>query len=119
MPEESVMKGGRLITDEINRVKGFENVFAIGDVSAVVTEVNPMGFPGVAQVALQQGKHLAKNINSLLKGKATTPFKYNDLGTMATIGRNKAVADIKKLRFPGFLRMVVVDVCPPAIISRL
>jgi NADH dehydrogenase len=102
MPEGSVMKGGRLITDDINRVKGFTNIFAIGDVSAVVSELNPLGFPGVAQVALQQGKHLAKNINLLVKGQATTPFKYNDLGTMATIGRNKAVADLHKLRFQGF-----------------
>ncbi|MCQ6956946.1 NAD(P)/FAD-dependent oxidoreductase [Mucilaginibacter aquariorum] len=102
MPEETVMKGGRLQTDEINRVKGFQNVFAIGDVSAVITEANPLGFPGVAQVALQQGKCLAKNITNIIKGKPTTPFKYTDLGTMATIGRNKAVADLHKLRFQGF-----------------
>ena len=102
MPEEAVMKGGRLQTDEINRVKGFQNVFAIGDVSAVITEANPLGFPGVAQVALQQGKCLAKNITNIIKGKPTTPFKYTDLGTMATIGRNKAVADLHKLRFQGF-----------------
>jgi NADH dehydrogenase len=102
MPEEAVMKGGRLQTDEINRVNGFQNVFAIGDVSAVVTDANPIGFPGVAQVALQQGKHLAKNITNIINGKPTTPFKYTDLGTMATIGRNKAVADLHKLRFQGF-----------------
>jgi NADH dehydrogenase len=101
MPEESVMKGGRLITDEINRVKGFQNVFAIGDVAAVVTEATPLGFPGVAQVALQQGKQLAKNLNCLIKGQPTKPFHYTDLGTMATIGRNKAVADLHKLRFQG------------------
>ena len=102
MPEEAVMKGGRLQTDEINRVKGFQNVFAIGDVSAVITEANPLGFPGVAQVALQQGKCLAKNIINIINGKPTIPFKYTDLGTMATIGRNKAVADLHKLRFQGF-----------------
>jgi NADH dehydrogenase len=102
MPEEAVMKGGRLQTDEINRVNGFQNVFAIGDVSAVVTEANPLGFPGVAQVALQQGKCLAKNIVNIINNKPTTPFKYTDLGTMATIGRNKAVADLHKLRFQGF-----------------
>ncbi|MBL4677614.1 MAG: NAD(P)/FAD-dependent oxidoreductase [Mucilaginibacter sp.] len=102
MPEETVAKGGRLITDEINRVKGYNNVFAIGDVSAVQTEANPAGFPGVAQVALQQGKQLAKNIQNIISGKPTAPFVYHDLGTMATIGRNKAVADIKKLKFQGF-----------------
>lgn len=101
MPEETVMKGGRLITDGINRVKGFENIFAIGDVSAVVTDDNPLGFPGVAQVALQQGKQLAKNLTNIVTGKPTISFKYVDLGTMATIGRNKAVADLHKLRFQG------------------
>ncbi|RYU92389.1 NAD(P)/FAD-dependent oxidoreductase [Mucilaginibacter terrigena] len=107
MPEEAVMKGGRLQTDGINCVKGFTNVFAIGDVSAVITEANPLGFPGVAQVALQQGKHLAKNIVNIINGKPTTPFTYNDLGTMATIGRNKAVADLHKLRFQGFFAWVL------------
>ncbi|WP_377114662.1 NAD(P)/FAD-dependent oxidoreductase [Mucilaginibacter litoreus] len=102
MPEQTVAKGGRLVTDEINRVKGYKNVFAIGDVSAVTTEQTPLGFPGVAQVALQQGKHLAKNLINIIEGKPTTAFIYHDLGTMATIGRNKAVADIKKLRFQGF-----------------
>ncbi|MEB0260808.1 MULTISPECIES: NAD(P)/FAD-dependent oxidoreductase [unclassified Mucilaginibacter] len=102
MPEESVMKGGRLITNGINRVKGFTNVFAIGDVSAVITEKNPVGFPGVAQVALQQGKQLAKNIINLVNDKPTIAFTYADLGTMATIGRNKAVVDLHKLRFHGF-----------------
>ncbi|MBB5394341.1 NAD(P)/FAD-dependent oxidoreductase [Mucilaginibacter sp. AK015] len=102
MPDAAVMKGRRILTDEINRVKGFTNVFAIGDVSAVVTEANPLGFPGVAQVALQQGRHLAKNLTSLIQGKPTKPFVYKDLGTMATLGRNMAVADLHKLRFQGF-----------------
>lgn len=97
-----VVRGKRLQTDEINKVKGYDNIFAIGDVAAVITEENPNGYPGVAQVALQQGKHLAKNLVAIAEGKETTPFKYNDLGSMATIGRNKAVADIGKLRFTGF-----------------
>lgn len=102
MPEDIVAKGGRLITDDVNRVKGYSNVFAIGDVAAVISEANPAGYPGVAQVALQQGKHLAKNLQNIIQGKATIPFVYNDLGTMATIGRNKAVADIKGFKFQGF-----------------
>ncbi|WP_374950468.1 NAD(P)/FAD-dependent oxidoreductase [Mucilaginibacter sp.] len=102
IPPEVVAKGARIITDDINRVKGYQNVFAIGDVSAVTTEANPKGYPGVAQVALQQGKQLANNLMSIINGKPTMPFKYNDLGTMATIGRNKAVADLGKLRFQGF-----------------
>ncbi|MBK0379510.1 NAD(P)/FAD-dependent oxidoreductase [Mucilaginibacter segetis] len=102
MPKEVIARGGRIQTDEINRVKGYNNIFAIGDVSAVVDSNNPQGYPGVAQVALQQGKHLAKNLMNIIENQPTIPFKYNDLGTMATIGRNKAVADIHKLHFQGF-----------------
>lgn len=102
VPADAIAKGSRIQTDEINRVKGFNNIFAIGDVSAVMTTDTPNGFPGVAQVALQQGKHLAKNLVNIINGKPTTPFTYTDLGTMATIGRNKAVADLHKLRFQGF-----------------
>jgi NADH dehydrogenase len=61
----------------------------------------------VAQVAMQQGKHLAKNLASIIKNRQTTPFVYNDKGSMATIGRNKAVADIGKLRFSGFIAWVL------------
>ncbi|AMR33436.1 NADH dehydrogenase [Mucilaginibacter sp. PAMC 26640] len=107
LPPEAIAKGGRIQTDEINRVKGYQNVFAIGDVSSVTTEANPMGFPGVAQVALQQGKQLAKNLISIIQNKPTEPFKYKDLGTMATIGRNKAVADLMHLRFQGFFAWIL------------
>jgi len=105
--EENVTKGNRIQTDEINRVKGYKNIFAIGDVAAVVTADTPDGYPGVAQVALQQGKHVAKNLLAIISGKATEPFTYNDKGSMATIGRNKAVADIGKLRFSGFIAWVL------------
>jgi NADH dehydrogenase len=111
MPEgllpEAIAKGGRIQADEINRVKGYDNVFAIGDVSSVVSEANPNGFPGVAQVALQQGKRLAKNLVCIINNQPTTPFKYNDLGTMATVGRNKAVADLKHLHFQGFFAWIL------------
>ncbi|OOQ59858.1 NAD(P)/FAD-dependent oxidoreductase [Mucilaginibacter pedocola] len=102
MPAETIAKGNRLQTDDINRVKGYQNVFAIGDVSAVSSEANPNGFPGVAQVALQQGKQLAKNLVAIINNQPTKPFQYNDLGTMATIGRHMAVADLGKLRFQGY-----------------
>lgn len=102
LPAEAVTKGARIMTDGINRVKGYENVFAIGDVSALMSAAHPNGFPGVAQVALQQGMQLAKNLMNIIDGKPTVAFKYRDLGTMATIGRNKAVADLGHLRFQGF-----------------
>ncbi len=104
---DNVVKGRRIQTDEINRVKGSQNIFAIGDVAAVITNDHPNGYPGVAQVALQQGKHLAKNLVALIEGKETKRFKYNDQGSMATIGRNKAVADIGKLKFAGFFAWIL------------
>jgi NADH dehydrogenase len=99
---ETVTKGNRLQTDEINRVKGYTSIFAIGDVSTVVTDQSPNGYPGVAPVAIQQGENLAKNLVHLIRGEQTEPFKYRDKGTLATIGRNKAVADLGKLHFQGF-----------------
>ncbi|RFZ84646.1 NAD(P)/FAD-dependent oxidoreductase [Mucilaginibacter terrenus] len=107
LPAEKIAKGNRVITDEINKVVGYDNVFAIGDVSSVVTEGAPNGYPGVAQVALQQGEQLAKNLVNIVEGRPTKPFRYNDLGTMATIGRNKAVADLKHLQFQGFFAWIL------------
>lgn len=101
IPQEVVLRGGRIQTDEISRVKGFQNVFAIGDVAAMITPESPEGHPGVAPVAIQQGGHLAKNILHLVKGEPTIPFKYHDKGSLATIGRNRAVADLGKIRFQG------------------
>ena len=101
--KEFVVKGNRIQTDDINRVKGYGNIFAIGDVAAVITADTPEGHPGVAQVAIQQGNHLAKNLLALIDGNDTEPFKYHDKGSMATIGRNKAVADIGKTHLSGFV----------------
>ncbi|MFD1255319.1 NAD(P)/FAD-dependent oxidoreductase [Mucilaginibacter terrae] len=101
--EDLLVKGNRIKTDEICRVVGTSNIFAIGDVGASVTEATPNGHPGVAQVAIQQGKKLAENLVHLIKGEPTEAFKYNDLGSMATIGRNKAVADLGKIKLSGFI----------------
>jgi NADH dehydrogenase len=100
--KEKIVKGNRIQTDEFNQVTGYDNVYAIGDVAAVITEQTPKGHPGVAPVAMQQGKHLAKNLLKIIHGEAPEPFKYFDKGSMATIGRNKAVVDIGKIRFQGF-----------------
>jgi NADH dehydrogenase len=97
-----VTKGNRIQTDEISRVKGYENIFAIGDVSSMITAAMPNGYPGVAPVAIQQGKWLAGNLMRLVKGEPTVPFKYHDKGTLATIGRNKAVADLGNVHLQGF-----------------
>jgi NADH dehydrogenase len=102
IPEDTITRGSRILTDEISRVSGYENVFSIGDVAAMITSEMPNGLPGVAPAAMQQGQHLAKNLVHIIKGEPTVPFKYLDKGSLATIGRNKAVADLGKLHFQGF-----------------
>lgn len=95
---ESILRGNRYQVDVYNRIVGYDNVFAIGDIAAMVTEDNPQGHPMVAQPALQQGKLLGKNLLRLEAGEAMQPFVYHDQGAMATIGRNHAVADLKLLK---------------------
>ncbi|OUJ73380.1 NAD(P)/FAD-dependent oxidoreductase [Hymenobacter crusticola] len=105
--KESILKGNRYQVDEHNRITGYNNVFAIGDIAAMVTSEYPEGHPMVAQPAIQQGKLLAKNIGNLLCQRALDTFHYDDKGAMATIGRNHAVADVKlfhkEFRTQGFL----------------
>ncbi|WP_439698080.1 NAD(P)/FAD-dependent oxidoreductase [Mucilaginibacter sp. AW1-7] len=102
LPETNITRGNRIQVDEINKVNGYSNIFAIGDVSAMITPDTPNGHPGVAPAAIQQGEWLAKNLVRILNNQATVPFKYKDKGSLATIGRNKAVADLGKLHFQGF-----------------
>ncbi len=102
LPDGSTEKG-RYLVDEYNQVKGTENVYAIGDVAAMLSDENPKGHPMLAQVAIQQGTNLAQNFINKSRNRKLKPFQYKDLGTMATIGRNKAVADLNKLHFGGFM----------------
>lgn len=102
-PAESLGHAGRFLTDRYCRVKGVEDVYAIGDVSLIQgDEQYPLGHPQLAQVAMQQAKMVAKNLKAVLKGKELKPFKYKNLGVMATIGRNHAVAEIAGRKFGGF-----------------
>jgi NADH:ubiquinone reductase (H+-translocating) len=91
-----IAKGNRIKVDEYNRVKGFENIFAIGDIAMQEDPRYSNGLPGLAPVAIQQGQHAAKNILRLINKQALVPFKYWDKGSLATIGRLKAVGDISK-----------------------
>ncbi|MGH1335546.1 MAG: NAD(P)/FAD-dependent oxidoreductase [Aureispira sp.] len=93
--------GNRIITNDKFQVKGFEEVFALGDVAAVLSEEKPEGYPMLASVAVQQGVRLAKNFNLLTRKKEMKPFVYSDKGSMATVGRNLAVVDTKTLKFGG------------------
>jgi NADH dehydrogenase len=92
--------GNRFIVDEYNRVTGIDNVFAIGDIALHTDERFQRGAPQLAQVAIQQGKTLAENLNA---GMFNKPFSYNDKGSMATIGRNRAVVDMKNIHLKGFV----------------
>ncbi|MEZ7712542.1 NAD(P)/FAD-dependent oxidoreductase [Segatella salivae] len=103
IPTESIGHAGRILVDRFNRVKGLKDVYAIGDQCIVeADEAYPYGHPQLAQVAIQQAKTLAKNLIRQEKGETEQPFSYHNLGTMATIGRKKAVVEIGKLKFGGF-----------------
>jgi|YelNatPaOPRAMG01_1025707.scaffolds.fasta_scaffold01732_4 NADH dehydrogenase len=96
-------KGNRLIVNEFNQVNGFENIFAVGDTALMVTPEWPNGHPQVAQSAIQQSENLVQNLNQLAKTKRSfLPFQYHDKGSLATIGRNTAVAELPMAKFYGF-----------------
>jgi NADH dehydrogenase len=99
--EEAITRGNRLIVNRYHQVAGYDNIFAIGDISLMTTDKYPQGHPQVAQVALQQAVNLARNLVRLRKGREPLPFEYKDKGSMATIGRNKAVVDLPFIHFGG------------------
>lgn len=108
--DESYGRGKRMITDAYNKITTTKNIYAIGDTCIQLTDVNfPEGHPQVAQVAIQQGINLAENFKAMLKNKSLKPFKYNDKGSMAIIGKNKAVVDLPnpKLHFNGFFAWLI------------
>lgn len=103
LPKESIGHAGRILTNRFCRVKGLQDVYAIGDQSLIEGDKEyPLGHPQLAQVALQQAKCVAQNLKNQLKGQEEKPFKYKNLGVMATIGRNHAVAEINGKKFGGF-----------------
>lgn len=103
IPAESIGRGRRIMVDEFNQVSGLHDIFAIGDVCIMSTADYPNGHPQVAQVAIQQGLNLAWNLMLLKNQGKLKPFRYTDRGSMATIGRNRAVADLSFLKFSGFI----------------
>ncbi|MUV05011.1 NAD(P)/FAD-dependent oxidoreductase [Flavobacterium rakeshii] len=107
LPQECYGRGRRMLVDGHNKVQGTENVYALGDTCIMlnVDKAFPDGHPQLAQTAIQQGVHLAENLKKELKGETLKPFKYNDKGSMAIIGKNKAVVDLPKpvMHFKGFI----------------
>ncbi len=92
---EALLKSNRYQVNEFNQVAGYDHIFALGDIAQMTAPAYPEGHPQVAQPAIQQGKLLGQNIERLLQKQPLRPFKYDDKGTMATIGRHRAVGDIQ------------------------
>lgn len=107
---ESYGRGKRMATDAYNKVNATQNIYAIGDTCIQLSDKNfPEGHPQVAQVAIQQGINLADNFKLMNQNKPLKPFEYNDKGSMAIIGKNKAVVDLpkSKMHFKGFFAWMI------------
>lgn len=97
-----IMVRNRYKTDRFNRVQGYKNIFAIGDIAYMETPLYPQGHPQVANVAINQGKNLGKNILKKSENE-WLEYEYKDQGSMATIGKHRAVVDLPNFKFQGFL----------------
>lgn len=102
IPEGSVARGNRIKVNRYSQVESLKDVYAIGDISYMETPKYPNGHPQVANVATNQGKNLSNNLMALKNGSQLSKYEYKDLGSLATIGRNKAVVDLPGIRFRGY-----------------
>ena len=107
LPEKAICRGNRLLVDRFHQVEGTDSVYAIGDLAQMVEGAYEHGHPQVAQVAIQHAKNLAKNFKRKLKQKEALEFSYSNKGSMATIGRNRAVVDLPRFKFQGFFAWLV------------
>jgi NADH dehydrogenase len=103
-------KANRLIVNSFNQVNGYNNIFAIGDNCLMKSDSLTEGHPQVAQVALQQGSLLSRNLCRMIRNKPLKEFRYLDKGKMATIGRHRAVADLPFTQLKGFFAWVLWSV---------
>lgn len=101
IPAKHKAKGNRLIVNRYNQVEGLDGIYALGDLAYMETPKFPEGQPQVAQPAIQQGRLLARNVTRALKGKKMKKFEYDDKGSLATIGRGRAVADLPNMKLHG------------------
>ena len=108
--QDTIGKGNRIQVDNYLKIKGYENIYALGDIALMSTDKYPNGHPMVAQVAIQQGKLLAKNIVAHHEKKKLYSFTYKDRGSLATVGKRKAVADLGNLKFGGFFAWILWSV---------
>jgi NADH dehydrogenase len=107
-PEDVYGPGGRMWVDTSCRLKNYPEVFIVGDVALMEGNTRyPKGHPQMAQVAIQQGKNVAKNLIRIQKNEPMKAFRYKNLGSMATVGRNKAVVELPGRKFQGFFAWLV------------
>ncbi|MBL7932994.1 MAG: NAD(P)/FAD-dependent oxidoreductase, partial [Bacteroidia bacterium] len=106
LPETSLLRS-RFVVDRYNKIKDTKNIYAIGDIAYMVTPKYPQGHPQLGNVAINQGKNLARNFMAIEKGKELKEYEYKDLGSMATIGEYKAVVDLPWLKFHGVIAWFV------------
>jgi NADH:ubiquinone reductase (H+-translocating) len=107
LPESYYANSNRLKVNQLNQVIGSATIFALGDIALMETIKYPKGHPQLANVAINQAKNLAKNLKQIIQNKSTNDFEYKDLGSMATIGRNKAVVDLPFFKFQGYFAWIV------------
>ena len=101
--EENIGPGHRIIVDRYCKLEQHRQIYVVGDASLQRIEKFPKGLPMLGAVAMQQGVYIAKSLNNMAKGKKVVPFAYNDRGTMATVGKNRAVVELRKFKMHGIL----------------
>lgn len=107
LPEEVAPHGKRLLVNRYNQMGAESSIFAIGDIAYMETPKYPRAHPQLANVAINQALLLAKNLKRLEQGKPMRPFEYVDMGSMATVGTNKALVDFPYLHFRGLVAWVI------------
>jgi NADH dehydrogenase len=108
IPAEAFGRGKRIKVDAYNRMIATKNIFVVGDAAIMDSDTAfPNGHPQMAQPAMQQGRLVARNISRIMKNQPLKEFHYFDKGSMATIGRNRAVADLKGLKVTGFIAWLI------------
>lgn len=105
--ENVIINRSRIKVNRYNVVEGCSNIYALGDINCMETPLYPKGHPQVANVAINQGKNLAKNLNALSKNKTQKEYEYTNLGAMATVGKHKAVVDLPFAKFKGYMAWFV------------
>lgn len=108
LPDGTINKGDRILVDEFNQIKSMNDIFAIGDVACMETKEYPNGHPQIAPTAMQQGKLLGKNLlNKICHQKEFKSFNYQHKGSMATVGKNKALVEMGKIKIGGFMAWLI------------